>query len=127
MRKRRNVWMIVALITSAVAMCVHGYTALVNSDDGPSLFGAALFIWSMLPYGVGSLIAMRSNALAGALAVLGSLVVDVLLYYSVFIEPESSTAALGLLFAPGFNLLIVLPVALLLGYLISRRSRPRPA
>jgi hypothetical protein len=127
MRERHNVWVKVALVASIAAAALHAYTALVNADGGPSLFGAGLWVWSIVPYAVGLLIATRWNAITGALIVLAALTVDVFIYYSVFVEPDSSTAALGLLAAPAFNLLIVLPVCLLLGFVISRATRPRPA
>ena len=45
-------------------------------------------------------------------------------FYSAFIHPTSSTAALGLLFMPLWNLLFFAPVGALLGWLISKRAPP---
>jgi len=125
--REHGVWVKVAVIAALAAAALHAYTALVKADGGPSLFGAGLWVWSILPYAVGLLIATRWNAITGALIVLAALMADAFIYYSVFVQPDSSTAALGLLVAPAFNLLIVVPVCLLLGFVISRVTRPRPA
>jgi hypothetical protein len=110
-----------------VAVLLHGYTALVKSDGGVSAFGIGLFVWSLVPYALATLIGLRWSGVAGALAALIALVIDVLTYYSVFIAPTSSTAALGLLFAPLVNLLLVLPASLLVAYLLSRHRHSHAA
>lgn len=125
MRELGARWRAVAVITAVVAAGLHGYTGTVMAEGGSIPFVLGLFTWSMLPYVLGLLVG-RDNPLAGALGVLPALPLDAYMYYSVFVAPDSSTAALGLLSMPAFNLLVVLPVGMLLGYAISRRQR-RPA
>jgi uncharacterized membrane protein YfcA len=42
-------------------------------------------------------------------------------YWSVFIAPRSSTAALGLLFAPMWKTFVPLPIGAVIGHAIGKR------
>jgi hypothetical protein len=107
-------------------MALHVVT-FFKSDDGPSAFDVGLLLWSWLPYTfcLACAFAFR-NAwpvfLAGSLA----LAVDLVTFNDVFIHPTHSTAAIGLLFAPLVNLVVV-PLGLLLGWGLSRLFRSQPA
>lgn len=49
-----------------------------------------------------------------------ALAADVFMHYSVFVAPKGSTAALGLLFMPLWNLLLIGPAGALLCWLAYR-------
>lgn len=119
MREHRG-WRAVAVAAAGVAAALHGYTAVIMAERGLAPFVMGLFVWSMLPYVLGLLVS-RDNAMAGALGILPALPIDGFAYYSAFVAPTSSTAALGLVFMSACNLLLVLPVGTLLGYVMSRR------
>jgi len=113
---------IFAIVVVVAGMLLHAWTAVFKAEGGPSAFTLGLFAWSSLPYLACLLIALRACArswlaLCGALA---ALCVDFAMYYSVFIAPDTSTAALGLLMAPVINLIVVVPLAVLLAYLLGR-------
>lgn len=118
----------IAIVAAVAEMLLHAWTAVFMAEGGVSAFSLGLFVWSSLPYLACLLIALRARrpwmGLCGALA---ALCVDWAMYYSVFIAPGSSTAALGLLVAPLINLVVVVPVAVLLAYLLGRLRAAPPA
>jgi hypothetical protein len=61
----------------------------------------------------------RPHAAAGALLV--PAIMDAGNYYSVFIYPTSSTAGLGMIFVPLWNLAVFVPLGGALGWWIGRR------
>jgi hypothetical protein len=63
--------------------------------------------------------ARRPHAAAGAI-VLPALF-DAGNYYSVFMDPQSSTAALGMLFIPLVNIAILVPIGAAVGWWVGRR------
>jgi hypothetical protein len=110
--------------TIALSLCVLGALlhiceiihAVIDRDGqafaaGDLLFLGGLLLWSCMPYLICASLAMVKKepvfALGGAL---GTFTFDLYMYYSVFIHPVSSTAALGLLFAPLWNLLLFGPL-----------------
>ena len=100
-----------AVLASALGVLLHLYTAAFKASGGISFFLLGLLSWSCVPYVITALLARRPNA---SLLSLGAaclcLVVDGYMHYSVFVAPKSSTAAVGLLFAPLWNLLLVGPL-----------------
>ena len=74
--------------------------------------GIAAVVESDLPQGAGlvALLAFKNGGpgMAGALS---ALALDLLTFYSVFVAPKRSTAALALLFTPLWSTLVVVPVA----------------
>jgi hypothetical protein len=115
---------------AATGFCLHSYTMLFLGDyrAGTFLFGFALslWLWSLLPYAAGLLLYWKLfwqlKAVGWLICVL---IMDLLMHRAVFIEPESSTAALGLLFMPLWNLLVVGPAGALLGWLAQRLTSVR--
>ncbi len=85
-----------------------------------------MFAWTALPYGVCAiaLTVMRSAipATVAASVVAG---MDILNAYSVFINPTSSTAALGLLWIPFWNLVAFVPIVLIVGWAMTRKDPAR--
>jgi len=99
------------LTLSAAGVLLHLYTAVFRADGGLSWFLLGLVLLSCLPYGVAVALtrARRASLLALGWAI-ASLLADLYMHYSVFVAPKGSTAALGLLFMPIWNLLVVGPV-----------------
>ena len=106
----------------AVAVCglgvlLHLYTAIFSAEGGVSLFLVGLFLWSCLPYAIAAAMALRPRLRVLALgAATASLVGDCYMHYAVFIAPKGSTAALGLLFMPLWNLCAVGPAGVVLAW-----------
>ena len=116
------------LLTIAAGCLLHLYTFTLKADGGWSLFVVGLFAFSLTSYALAAMLArfgrMASSALGFAAA---ALIGDLYMHYSVFIAPKGSTAALGLLFMPLWNLLVIGPGGALIGWamarFIGRRSR----
>ncbi len=87
-------------------------------------FLVGLLAASALPYALclALLIWTRSvgSALGGTFAIV---LLDAWMYWSVFIAPRGSTAALGLLFAPLWKLFILLPLGAAVGFVVERSMR----
>jgi len=98
------------LTLSAAGVLLHVYTAVFRADGGLSWFLLGLVLLSCLPYGIAAALtrARRAHLLALGWAI-ASLLVDLYMHYSVFVAPKGSTAALGLLFMPIWNLLVIGP------------------
>ena len=109
------------LLTIAAGCLLHVYTFTIKAEGGWTLFVIGLFAFSLTPYAVAAIVArfgrMTSSALGFAV---GALIGDLYMHYSVFIAPKGSTAALGLLFMPLWNLLMLGPVGALIGWAITR-------
>ena len=109
------------LLTIAAGCLLHLYTFAFKADGGWSLFVVGLFAFSLTPYAVAAILARFGRVASGALGfAAGALIGDVYMHYFVFIAPKGSTAALGLLFMPLWNLLILGPVGALVGWAIAR-------
>ena len=100
---------------------LHAYENMYKSAGDPSL---GFFLWPMVPYAAclalsafpGTRVAVIAG---GALA----LAFDFWGYYSVFVNPESSTAALNLLFIPLWNTIIVVPAATFITWAVIQSRR----
>jgi len=108
-------------VIASFGLLLHAYTAFFNSDVGPDSFTLGLMAWSFLPYLVVLvLLYVLRQPLIPLCAVIPILLLDLVNYYFVFVRPQSSTAAIGLLWMPLWNLVIVMPIGLLVGWLIQR-------
>lgn len=95
----------------AVGFLLHVYTIAFKAQGGWSLFGVGLFVYSLTPYTVAAALAVfRPTARSAAGFAAGALLGDLFMHYSVFIAPKGSTAALGLLFMPIWNLFLLGPI-----------------
>jgi len=107
-----------ALITGAVAL--HIYEGTSGTEEFPIVF----FAWAMGPYAlllaVSSLKPLRTPSIAGAAI---ALAFDALIHYQVFVQPTSSTAAIALLFAPIWNALVFIPIAVAMAWKAITRRR----
>lgn len=113
------------IILSGIGL--QAYTLLSTFSPEHAVFSIGLMLVSILPYCICLLLTLVKPgyywvSFGGALA---ALVIDGITYHSVFISPQSSTAALGLLFAPLWNIFLFMPMGMVLGYGIkkSRKSR----
>lgn len=105
----------IAFGLSLCGVVLHSYTAFVQGAPEINTFLIGLWLWSMLPYAIWFFVA-RKPTLAplaiGALAL--CLPADAAMFYQVFVKPTSSTAALGLLFIPLWNLILIGPAGALI-------------
>jgi hypothetical protein len=117
---------LVAVVAAGVLL--HAYTMLVAAARPIGVFHLALFAWSCLPYIVAALLP-RSHVAPGTAAgfALGALLGDLYMHYSVFVAPRGSTAALGLLVMPLWNLLLLGPLGALAARALARLRRDRGA
>jgi hypothetical protein len=116
-----------AVTACAAGALLHVYTALFKAEGGFSAFLVGLVVWSCLPYAIAALVAMRGKRPAIALgAALGALAGDLFMHYSVFVAPKGSTAALGLLFMPLWNLLVLAPAGAAVAWAVARWRRGAP-
>jgi hypothetical protein len=120
------------LILLAVGFLLHAYTIALKAEGGWSLFTIGLFAYSLTPYTAAVVMAsFRSTARAATGFAAGALIGDLFMNYSVFIAPKGSTAALGLLLMPMWNLFLLGPIGAILAWaaakLISKRSSANAA
>jgi hypothetical protein len=120
------------LLFLAAGFLLHAYTFAFKAEGGWSLFVIGLFAYSLAPYTAAAVLAIfRPTALAAAGFAAGALLGDLFMHYSIFIAPKGSTAALGLLFMPIWNLLLLGPIGGILAWagakLISKRSKANAA
>lgn len=110
-----------------LGVLLHLYTVVCQSEGGPSWFLFALLGWSVLPYGVA---AWSSSQRRGAVPALGAaiacLIADACVHYTVFIAPTGSTAAVGLVVMPFWNLLLIGPAGAACLWLVHRLCGRRP-
>lgn len=107
----------------ALGIALHAYTVVFQSSgDGGNTFLALLFAWASFPYVFCFIALLLDHRVFAVLASVGCLAVDLAIYYSVFVAPTSSTASLGLLFAPAVNLGAVLPLAAVAALVFKRVS-----
>jgi len=106
---------------AVVAAGLHAYEHVYKSSGGPSI---GFLLWSMMPYGLcltlSAFPATKVSVIAGAAI---ALAFDLWGYYSVFVNPQGSTAALALLFIPLWSTVIVVPLATFVAWSITQRRR----
>jgi glycopeptide antibiotics resistance protein len=114
--------------TGLVAGLVLHLTTFLRAEGGVSSFSIGLLIWSLLPYVVVIIILHPMNKPQRALGATGTILfMDLWMYKEVFVTPGSSTAALGLLFMPLWNMIIFIPLGFLLGWLFLERKQKSEA
>jgi hypothetical protein len=101
------------------AIGLHVYEHIYKSSGDVSI---GFSLWPMLPYALSltlsSFQAIRKSAIAGAVL---ALIFDMWGHYAVFINPDSSTASLVLLFIPLWSTIILVPASTFILWLIIRR------
>ncbi len=99
---------------------LHTYTHVVESAS----FLVGFWLLSLSPYIAGSVLLFvfrRPHATAGALLIPAFL--DAGNFYSIFINPQSSTASLGLVFIPLWNMLLFVPIGGAIGWWVGNRIK----
>ncbi len=110
-----------AFAACGAGVLLHLYTAIFKADGGVSAFLVGLVLISCAPYAIAALLARsRRGEVLGLGAAAASLVADLYMHYSVFVAPKGSTAALGLLFMPIWNLVVVGPAGAALLWIVHR-------
>jgi len=110
-----------AFAACGAGVLLHLYTAVFKAEGGASVFLLGLLLFSCAPYAIAALVAKMSRGpWLGLGAAAACLVADAFMHYSVFIAPKGSTAALGLLFMPVWNLVAVGPAGAILSWLMHR-------
>ena len=105
----------------AAGACLHLVTALFLGEGGAA-FRVALCAVSLAPYLLLALALHRRGGRIGLLAgAVLMVLVDAATFWSVFVAPQSSTAALGLLMAPLVNLFCLAPLSIALNAWLGRR------
>ena len=104
-----------------LGVCLHIFTVFVNSSEGITSFSLGLMAWSIVPYII-CLLILRSvgTPIKATGASLLILIMDAWIYAEVFIIPSSSTAAIGLIFMPFWNMVLVIPIGCFFGWLIEK-------
>ena len=117
-------WRRVASAVCGTAVVLHMVTAFVMSSGPVVTFALPLLAFSCLPYLAMFVLATAlKRPIPGAAGAAAALIADAATFWSVFIQPKSSTAALGLLFTPVWNLLVIAPAAAAVAYLLTRRQK----
>ena len=119
---------IAVLLVSLLGLILHLYTLAFRVEGPVSPFLVGLFLWSLLPYTATAFASFRPSLFWPALGfAIGSLSGDIFMHYSVFITPKGSTAGLGLLFMPLWNLILLGPLGALSFWAAYRVYRSRNA
>jgi hypothetical protein len=109
---------VIALVLMLFGLVLHTFTWTVKSTH----FAVGFYLLSLSPYIAAACFyfwARRPHAAAGALLLPALL--DAGNYYSVFVEPQGSTAALGMFFVPLLNIAVLVPIGAAVGWWAGRR------
>ncbi len=115
-----------ALTICCTGVILHLYTAMFRAEGGANAFLIGLVLLSCSSYVIAAVLALsRRGRLLGLGGAAASLLADIYMHYSAFIAPKGSTAALGLLVMPIWNLLAIGPagaVLLWIGFKLLARN-----
>lgn len=110
----------VIYVLIAFGVALHLKEAFWESSEPLSTFSIGIFLWSLAPYMV--ILTLRKWLYGALCAVVLVFIVDLWIYLEVFVFPGSSTASLGLLFIPLWNLLLTIPLSFFIGSKIAKRK-----
>jgi hypothetical protein len=111
----------VGLTIAAIGMATHVASAVQDFEYQAQSTTVLLLIWGCMPYFLALLLLLTiRRAFIPLIGVSGPMLFDVLNYYSLYIQRPTSTGGLNLLFVPFWNLFVIEPVGLLLGWLLTR-------
>lgn len=115
-----NTSRILAAAFVAFGTMLHTYTETVETSS----FSIPCWLWSLSPYLAGAVVLwLLKHPPAAASALVMPVILDSWTFYAVFLNPQSSTAGLGMLFAPLWNLLLGVPLGGGIGWWIGNRMR----
>jgi len=105
---------------------LHIYTLGYWREGGKDIYqlGMLTSALSCVPYLVAAVLAcFRSGRTIGLGAAAAVLLADLIMHYSVYIDPRGTTPAIRLVFMPLYNLLLIGPAGGLLAWLLGRQTR----
>jgi hypothetical protein len=109
---------VIALVLISFGLVLHTFTWTVKASS----FSVRNWLLSLSPYIVSALLCFafrKPHAAAGALIL--PAILDAGAYYSAFVDPQGSTAALSLLVIPIWNILLFVPIGAAIGWWVGRR------
>jgi hypothetical protein len=115
-------WLVLPAVAGAM---LHVYEASMAESSSNQGFIAGLLLWSILPFCVAALLLKFGVGVPRAAGYAwASLLGSMYMHATVFVQPTSSTASLGLLFMPLWNLILIGPAGLFIawGFQAFRRS-----
>lgn len=121
-------WLTAAAPVIIGALAAAHVGLLVLKAEGPaSAFLVGLLVASAFPYllCLVNVLKWSNRAVPLLVGTLALVLFDGWMYWSVFIAPRGSAAAIGLVFAPVWKIFIVLPLGVLAGLAIERAARRR--
>ncbi len=93
----------------------------IEGKPSSIMFALIFFFWSFLPYGVFFIISSRLKKLSIIMTCgLSILAFDIILKIDILFFPSSSTAPIGLIIIPFLLLILILPIGIFLGWLLSK-------
>ena len=105
----------------ALGLLLHVIGLALDWGGQPPALSLAIMVWSWFPYLIALLLLVTLNrAVVPLVAAVGPLLVDATNYFSLFVQTSSSTGSLNLLWMPLWNLIVVGPVGLVIGWTLSR-------
>lgn len=105
---------IFALVVFGLVLHSHAAWELAERSN------AALWAWSLAPYALGALLAVRYRTWAIVGALLLPALADASMHYSVFLSGDGEAAAIGLIAMPLWNLVLLMPTGAVIGWSLSR-------
>jgi hypothetical protein len=105
----------------AFGLIIHVYTYIFKAQNKFDFETFGFLLMALMPYIICLIIILtKNNSVMPLTGSILPLLIDTFTYYSVFIKPSSSTASLALLWMPIWNMLLILPLGLLIGYGIEK-------
>ena len=110
----------IVLFLGASLHVFHVFTVFI-SHEGLTSFSLGIMAWSLVPYML-CLIILKSvgTPVKAFIAGLLILIMDIWVHVEVFVSPSGSTAAVGLVFMPLWNLVLVIPIGCIVGWVIEK-------
>ena len=112
-------------IVVGVAFVLHGYESLSawTSEPGVVYWAIGVLAWSMTPYALCLIVAHLSiNRTPANVGASVALLFDLAMHREISVS-TSSTAALGYLFMPLWNLILLAPLSIFFVHWIVKKSR----
>lgn len=105
----------------AFGLLLHIAGLILDWGGQPPVLSLAIMVWSWFPYLIAMLLLFTMRrAVIPLVAAAGPLLVDAINYFSVFVQSPSSTGSLNLLWMPFWNLIVVGPLGLVIGWVLSK-------
>jgi hypothetical protein len=112
---------LVTRVVCILGVLLHVYQFSLASGADAYFLRGVLLLLSCVPYAIAWVLAASASWRWSGLGVaVLCLLADGMMHYAVFIAPQSSTAGLGLVALPLWNLLATAPVGAALGWLANR-------